>query len=72
MSPKCLVLERRGRVSAHDKKASVYELMISRSEISEALLRNVAGFINATRDIQTDSFVEHERARFLGKQREHI
>jgi len=50
------------------EKASAYELMISRSEISETLLRNVASSINAKPECQTDSFVEHERTFLAGKE----
>ena len=59
---------RKNRTTANDKKASAYELMISRSEISETFLRNVAGFINAAPDSQADSFVEHERAFMASKE----
>ena len=56
------------KTSAYDKKASAYELMISRSELSETFLRNVAGFINAAPDSQADSFAEHERAFLASKE----
>ena len=50
------------------EKASAYELMISRSEISETLLRSVAASINAEPESQTDSFAEHERTFLAGKE----
>jgi len=49
-------------------KESAYELMISRSEINENLLRSVAASINAEPESQVDSFVGHERTFLAGKE----
>lgn len=45
----------------------MYELMISRSEISETFLRSVAASISADIE-QTESFTGHERSFFAGKE----
>jgi hypothetical protein len=50
------------------EKASAYELMISRGEISETFLRSVAASINAEPESQTQSFAEHERTFLAGKE----